>query len=62
LFANPSGPGGTCYEFYLPTEKKDYLEGLLKQYAFRNTNMTLRKMSEYSSTDKMFYDVRVAQE
>ena len=62
LIANPSCPGGFCYEFYLPTEKKDYLEGLLKQYAFRNTNMTLRKMSEYSSTDNMFYDVRVAQE
>jgi hypothetical protein len=57
-YSKPLGAAYVGYDFFLQPDKKKYLEGLLKQYSFRNLNMTLRKMSEYTTPEKFFYEVR----
>jgi hypothetical protein len=53
-------PEGIKYRFYLPEDQKQTIGLLLKQYAHKNRNVTLRKMSEYMNIRDLFYKVEHA--
>ncbi len=50
-------PQGIKFRFYLPEKQKQALELLLQQYAHKNKNVTLRKMSEFMDIRDFFYKV-----
>jgi len=49
---------GVRYNFYLPEEQRKSMNTLLKQYAHKNKNVTLRKMSEFMYIGDFFYNAR----
>ena len=46
------------YEFFLPEHQRDMLRRQLEPFNGGNVNATLRKMSEDTSADQFFYQVR----
>jgi len=52
---------GIKLSFYLPEEQKQALKILLKQYAHKNKNVTLRKMSEFMDIRDCFRKACLAQ-
>ena len=54
----PLEPGECEYEFFLPEKQRDMLLRQLDQFHVGNVNAALRKMSEDTSAEQFFYQVR----